>query len=133
MKKGYITAIAVAVMSFILAVTMGVYMLVTNLNKEQKYILHVGVPSSASATIKNDVNAICKKHVEGFTVVEGSGGYTNENDSFVSQKILVYTFYDTSAESVENIAKEILEEIASSTVIMEKVGGDVVRFTALAS
>ncbi len=126
MKKGFWTAIAVALMSIVLAISMGVYLLVTGLNKEEKYVLYVGVPN-ATSTVETKLTNICKEHVDGFTLVKGSGGYTNDLGGFVSESTYVLSFNFTNEETVEAIAKRVLKEVENSTVLMETIEASAVH------
>ncbi len=129
MKKGYFSVIIVAIISCALALTMSVYMIITSLGKEEKYVLYVS-SSSYTTTTKNDIKAICKKYATSFTLVEASGGYyDDDNASFSNEATLIYTFAFDSEETVRALANEILQTIDGVTIVMETVKAQAVRLS----
>ena len=119
MKKGYITAIAVAIMSFVLAITMGLYLIINNLHKEDKYVLYVGVQVDNTAR-KEKVKLLCETYVGDYTFIMGSGGYLLEDGAFLGETTYVCLLNYTNQETVEALAKKILQEVNGSSVLMEK-------------
>ncbi len=127
-KKAFITAIAVAIMSFVIALTMGIYLLVAGLNKEEKYILYIGSETKSISTLKNQTKSICEKYVDGYTLIEDGNGWWKDGEGKAhSEKTIIYIFCNTDESVVKALATQILKEVSDCAILMETVENSAVH------
>jgi len=65
------------------------------------------------------INDICLQHVNGYTSVDGVGGYKGENDAGMEQ-MLIYTIYGASDQQIREISDDILNRMNQESVLIEK-------------
>ncbi len=88
---------------------------------QTKYVLYIGIPETADGDldfVKEVINGICLKYIDGYTVIEGEGGWT-DNGKLVKEETLIYSFCFTERSKVEDIANEVLKTVEGSNVLFE--------------
>lgn len=101
-----------------------------------KYTLYVGTNDPATHTqsiptlqMKEKVNAICEKHVEGFTVFEAGGNWFDTTGTQVREDTLVYCFYNATDAQIKSVMDEVLDTFHQSALVMEKTDADLVFYS----
>lgn len=96
------------------------------LEASDKYLLYIGLndkdTNNQEITTKEArtiINSICLKYIDGYTVVEANGGWTNETGLQVQENTLVYTIYGISEETLTKIMDEIIIKLNQSSILVE--------------
>ncbi len=114
--------IIVLLVSVLLISGLGMLTACTNDSAEEKYVLYVGFPEKTDEekdAIINKINEICKNHIQGFTLCEGTGGWTDDSGKFIEEDTLIYSFNFTDRKKVAAIANEVLDTVSESAVLFE--------------
>lgn len=97
-----------------------------NINQEQ-YIMYIGtndkdnyeqlIPTDEAREI---INAICEKHVEGWTSSDAKGGWIDEKGVLTQEATLIYTFNNVEEAQVIAIMDEILTTLNQNSILLER-------------
>ncbi len=92
----------------------------------EKYLLYIGLndkdtyrQEKSMDEARDIVDSICVKYTDGYTVLEATGGWTDESDIFTSENTLVYAFYDISKEQLIKIMDEVLTQLNQNSILVE--------------
>lgn len=111
-----------------------------SMQQASKYTLYVGTndPTTHTQTVpteemKVQVDAICEKHVEGFTVFRANGNWFDTTGTQVREDTLVYCFYNATDNQIKAVMDEVLATFHQSALMMEKIDADIVFYSGDAS
>lgn len=92
----------------------------------EKYLLYIGlndkntykqeIPTNEA---RDTVNAICAKHVEGYTGSDANGGWVDQTGTLTQENTLVYAFYDISEDQLTSIMDEVLVALNQNSILVE--------------
>ena len=92
-----------------------------------KFTLYIGISDKDSyeqlvsiCMAREIVNEICSRHVSGWTVVEGKGGWINEKNILTQESTLVYSFINTDESAIISIMQEVLVSLNQSSILIER-------------
>lgn len=95
--------------------------------KQAKYTVYIGVndretrrPVMPLAEARVLLNAICLKHVGGFTVSEAQGHWIDGQGKPVYEESLVYVFVGADEDAVRPMLDEMLAAMKQASVLVEK-------------
>lgn len=107
-----------------------------SMQQASKYTLYVGTNDPATHTqpvpteeMKAQVDAICEKHVEGFTVFRAGGNWFDTTGTQVREDTLVYCFYNATDDQIKAVMDEVLETFHQSALVLEKTDADIVFYS----
>lgn len=96
-------------------------------NPVEKYTMYIGTNDKDTYKLeipldecKRRIDAICTKHVEGFSVDLIKGNWVDEGGVMTDENTYVYIFYNTSDEAIKNIMDEVLVQLNQNTILIEK-------------
>lgn len=91
-----------------------------------KYTLYIGLNDKDTFEQKmsteeavEKANKICADHAGGFTQMNATGGWTNEDGTMGRENTLVYMIYDISEKDLRAILDELIKEFNQSSVLVE--------------
>ena len=97
-----------------------------NDSKDIQYVLFVGTndkdtyqPFGTEQECKDKVDEVLTKHVEGFTIQEAKGGWTNENGTVDHEYTIVILLSDTTIDKVHAICDDLIKTFNQSTVLIQ--------------
>lgn len=106
------------------------------MQQTSKYTLYVGTNDSTTHTqttpteeMKTKVDAICEKHVEGFTVFRAGGNWFDATGAQVREDTLVYCFYNATDNQIKSVMDEVLGAFHQSALVMEKTDSNIVFYS----
>lgn len=92
-----------------------------------QYIMYVGINDRdtyeqiiSTDDAKAIINTICHKYLEGYTVQEAVGSWTDEKGIPTHENTVVCYFNDASEEEVYEIADEVLKELNQNKILIVK-------------
>ncbi len=92
-----------------------------------KYTLYIGLNDGDSheQNISTEqavetVNEICLRHAGGYTLLNASGGWTDEEGQTTVENTLCYVLTDIEEEQVRAIMDEVLEALNRDSILVEK-------------
>ena len=74
-----------------------------------------GTPDEAKAK----VDEVLTKHVEGFTIQEANGGWTNEDGTVSHEYTVVILLSDTDLDTVHAVCDDLIKEFNQSSVLIQ--------------
>ena len=90
------------------------YVLVLGTNDKDTY-----QPFGTEQECKDKVDEVLTKHVEGFTIQEAKGGWTNENGTVDHEYTVVILLSDTTIEKVHAICDDLIKTFNQSSVLIQ--------------
>lgn len=119
---------------FVIIAVIVIFLIVTNfisghsLDKFYKsdcYTLYIGLndKNTYKQEISTDtaiaiVDDICTRYVDGFTMFEAKGCWTDDKGTIMKENTLVYMFYDTTEESLTSVMDEVLVALNQSEILV---------------
>lgn len=92
-----------------------------------RYVLYIGLNDKdtyeqiiPTEEAKDIINQICMKYVEGYTVLEASGGWVDETGTLTEESTLVYMLSDVKEEDVVAIMDEVLTALNQNSILVER-------------
>ncbi|MBQ5330061.1 MAG: hypothetical protein J6F31_02290 [Oscillospiraceae bacterium] len=135
MNKINIISIALAVISLCLSVFCVVTVTkekpadtsVTEDLYDTQYVVYIGTndkdtnsPGYSEEEARKIVDDICLKHFEGYTLMDATGSWTDENHNVTHEYTIVCYFDGADAETVHRAGDEILAALDQNTILIEK-------------
>ena len=134
MKKLSKTAILIILLVLNICATLVLGIQVCNLSSKQnadcetiRYVMYVGlndkdtyeqlVPTEEAKAI---IDSICFKYLDGYTIQDAVGAWTDETDNPTREQTVICYFYGTDESTVHSIAEEVLVSLNQNTVLIEK-------------
>ncbi|ATW26665.1 DUF3574 domain-containing protein [Candidatus Formimonas warabiya] len=106
------------------------------MQQASKYMLYVGTNDPATHTqpvpteeMKAQVDTICEKHVEGFTVFRANGNWFDATGTQVREDTLVYCFYNATDDQIKAVMDEVLGTFHQSALVLEKTDADIIFYS----
>lgn len=107
-----------------------------SMQQASKYTLYVGTNDQTTNTqtipteeIQEQMDAICEKQVQGFTVFPANGNWYDSTGAKVRENTLVYCFYNSTDKQIRNIMDEALAAFNQNSLVLEKTDADIVFYT----
>lgn len=99
-----------------------------NMAKNVKYIMYVGTndkdtyePVLPFDEARELANNICAKYISsGFTEIDATGGWMDENRVLATEASLIYVFFDATEEELQQVMDELIEQLHQSSILVEK-------------
>ena len=76
-------------------------------------------PYGTPDAVKEKVDEVLTKHVEGFTIQEANGGWTNENGTVDHEYTVVILLSDTTLEKVYAASDDLIRAFNQSAVMIQ--------------
>lgn len=124
---------AIAFVIAILALGLSVYVLVDKLQTpapvvhDIQYEIYLGTndkdthqPYGTPEACMAKVDEVLTKYVEGFTLQEAVGGWTNEDGTVDHEYTIVIQLSDTTSEKVHIAANELIQVFNQNTVLIQE-------------
>ena len=91
-----------------------------------QYVMFLGTndkdtyePYGTPEETKAKVDEVLTKHVEGFTIQEANGGWTNENGTVDHEYTVVILLSDTTLEKVHAAADDLIKAFNQSSILIQ--------------
>ena len=92
-----------------------------------QYVLYLGTndkdtyePFGTPEEAKAKVDEVLTKHVEGFTIQDANGGWTNENGTVDHEYTIVIYLSDTDIDTVHATADDLIKEFNQSSILIQE-------------
>ena len=99
----------------------------SGLEKTEQYVMYVGTNDKDSYSqlistedAKKMIDEICFRYVEGYTIMDAIGSWTDEKKNVTKENTIVCYFDNTDKTVVHKIADEIIKALNQNTVLIEK-------------
>lgn len=136
LKKSFYIILVIMIINLLISISLIIHLCIkenkTNnfqneiLEASDKYLLYIGLNDKntnnqeiATKEARTIINSICLKYIDGYTVAEAKGGWTDETGLQVQENTLVYTIYCISEETLTKIMDEIIIKLNQSSILVE--------------
>lgn len=129
-SKGIISVIAIVLS--VIAIGLSIFGLVTGGTSgaaesgDIQYVMYVGTndkdtnePYGTNDEVKKKVDEVLSKHVEGFTIQEANGGWTDESGVVFHEYTVVVYLSDTTLDKVHAVADDMISEFNQSSILIQ--------------
>ena len=79
---------------------------------------------------KEIVNAICLKHTDGFTLLEGKGVWPDSSKQPIKEDSLICVLMNVHEDQVRSIVSEILNVLNQQSILLEKIPAGILFYDA---
>jgi hypothetical protein len=91
-----------------------------------QYVLYLGTndkdtyqPYGTPDEVKSKVDEVLTKHVEGFTIQEANGGWTNEDGTVDHEYTVVIILSDVDDKTVHETANDLVKEFNQTAIMIQ--------------
>ena len=134
MKKFGIIAMAVSVISLCISVICMVFTFQNSVQPKSdsdtttQFVMYVGTndkdtyePVLPFDEARELANNICAKYISsGFTEIDATDGWMDENGVLATEASLIYVFFDATEEELQQVMDELIEQLHQSSILVEK-------------
>ena len=122
----------IAIVISVIALGFSVFGFISSPKQEEKeefdiqYVLFLGTndkdtyaPYGTPEEVKTKVDEVLTKHVEGFTIQEANGGWTNDNGTVDHEYTVVILLSDTTIDKVHAICDDLIKTFNQSAILVQ--------------
>ncbi len=121
----------VLIILVVMLAAFNIYHIITSVrnsaNQEWQYTLYIGTndkdtyqPEIPYDEALKMVAQICSEHLEGYTVFDADGYWTDEKGMPSSERTIVCKIYQTDSETIKKIIGDVLVRLNQNSVLVEK-------------
>ena len=124
--------VIISIIISVIALGFSVFVFITLPKQEEKeeydiqYVLFLGTndkdtytPYGTPDEVKAKVDEVLTKHVEGFTIQEANGGWTNDNGTVDHEYTVVILLSDTNEDKVHAVCDDLIKTFNQSSVLIQ--------------
>jgi hypothetical protein len=107
-----------------------------SMQQASKYTIYVGTNDQTTNTqkiptekVQEQMDAICEKQVQGFTVFHADGNWYDAKGTKVRENTLVYCFYNATDKQIKSILDQALTTFNQSAIVLEKTDADITFYS----
>ena len=94
---------------------------------QKKYTMYLGTNDKdtlrqeiPTEKIREEMDQICMKYVDGYTVTAAEGYYRDPNGHISNETTLIYVFIDTDIHAIQKIMDEALVKFNQASILLEE-------------